>query len=100
MTRRAKVELFEQIRRDYEFGLGTVSGVARKYGVHRRLVRQALQDAVPPERKQADRKRPVLSPVTSFIDGILMTDQRMPRKQRHTARRIWRRIQAEMPNQP
>lgn len=98
MTRRVKVELFEQLRRDYEFGLGTVSGVARKYGVHRRMVRQALQDAVPPDRKQADRERPVLSPVTSFIEEILASDQRMPRKQRHTARRIWRRIQVEMPD--
>lgn len=100
MTRRAKVELFEQIRRDYEFGLGTVSGVARKYGVHRRMVRQALTEAVPPDRKQATRERPVLSPVMRFIDEILTSDQKMPRKQRHTARRIWRRIQVEMPDQP
>ena len=27
-----KVELFEQIRREYEFGVGTVLGVARKLG--------------------------------------------------------------------
>jgi len=42
MERRAKVELFEEIRREYEFGEGTVLGVARKLGVHRRMVRQAL----------------------------------------------------------
>jgi hypothetical protein len=35
MKRRAKVELFEQIRREYEFGIGTIKGVARKLGVHR-----------------------------------------------------------------
>jgi hypothetical protein len=29
MERRAKVELFEQIRREYEFGAGTVLGVAQ-----------------------------------------------------------------------
>lgn len=28
MNRRQKVELFEQIRREYEFGVGTVAGVA------------------------------------------------------------------------
>ena len=61
MNRRAKVELFEQIRRDYEFGIGTISGVATKYGVHRRMVRQALTDALPPERKLPDRQRPVLA---------------------------------------
>jgi transposase-like protein len=97
VNRRARVELFEQIRRDYEFGGATISGVAKKYGVHRRMVRQALNDARPPERKQPERKRPVLSAVVPFIDGILATDQRMPRKQRHTARRIWKRIRAEIP---
>ena len=29
----AKVELFEQIRREYEFGVGTVLGIAKKLGV-------------------------------------------------------------------
>jgi len=36
--RKATVELFEEIRREYEFGVGTVQGVARTFGVHRRLV--------------------------------------------------------------
>jgi hypothetical protein len=31
------VELFEQLRREYEFGIGTIKAVARKFGVHRRL---------------------------------------------------------------
>ena len=35
MDRRAKVELFEQIRREYEYGEGTIKGVARKLGIHR-----------------------------------------------------------------
>ena len=36
------MELFEQIRREFEFGVGTISGVSRKLGVHRRMVREAL----------------------------------------------------------
>ena len=51
MDRRLKVELFEEIRREYEFGVGTIKGVAKKLGVHRRMVRQAVKDAVPPKRK-------------------------------------------------
>jgi ActR/RegA family two-component response regulator len=35
------VELFEQIRRVLEFGVGTIAGVSRKLGVHRRMVREA-----------------------------------------------------------
>jgi hypothetical protein len=37
------VELFEQIRREYEFGIGTIVGVAKKLGVHRRMVREAIR---------------------------------------------------------
>src|SRR5271167_378208 len=97
MERRAKVELFEQIRREYDFGEGTVLGVARRLGVHRRVLRQALANAQPPERKQAERERPIIAPLVPFIDGILEADRKAPRKQRHTAHRIWQRIWTEMP---
>ena len=43
------MELYEEIRRDYEFGGGTIKGIARKLGVHRRMVRQTLADAQPQE---------------------------------------------------
>jgi transposase len=93
------VELFEQLRREHEFGVGTIKGVARKFGVHRRLVRQALASALPPERGYRPRAKPVLEAVTTFIDTIIAADAKAPRKQRHTARRIHRRILAELPGQ-
>ena len=49
------------IRREYEFGVGTIRGVAHKLSVHRRMVRQALASAEPPERKQVARERPVVN---------------------------------------
>lgn len=50
MQRRQKVELFERLRRDYEFGGLSIRVLAARHGVHRRTVRQALSSAVPPER--------------------------------------------------
>ena len=36
--------------------------------------------------------RPTIEPVAAFIDAVLEADRRAPRKQRHTAHRIWVRI--------
>src|SRR3954447_8880348 len=84
LDRRAKVELFERLRREYEFGIGTVKGVARQFGVHRRMVRQAVESALPPLRGYRPRAKPALAPVVAFIDAILEADTAAPRKQRHT----------------
>src|SRR3990172_7469801 len=95
--RKARVELFEAIRREYEFGVGTIQGAACKFGVHRRMVREALGHAVPAEKPAARRSRPRLGPVVDFIEGILEADRKAPRKQRHTAHRIYVRIGQEYP---
>src|SRR5579859_528360 len=98
LTRREKVELFEQIRREYEFGVGTIAGVSRKLGVHRRMVREALRSAEPAAPKPQQRRLRKLDAVCDFIDRILQADMSAPPKQRHTARRIFDRLRAEMPD--
>jgi transposase len=97
LDRNAKVELFEQLRREHEFGIGTVAGVAAKFGVHRRMVRQAICGALPPPHRYPQRVKPKLGGVMAFIDTVLDEDRHAPRKQRHTARRIYRRILTEFP---
>jgi transposase len=89
------VDLFEEIRREYEFGLASISGVARKFGVHRRMVREAIESPIPMRLPAKERPRPTIGPLAGFIDGILEDDRRAPRKQRHTAHRIWVRITRE-----
>ena len=89
----SRVELFEQIRRDRDRdGLG-IRALAAKHGVHRRVVRQALESAVPPpKRRPESRPAPKLGAYRELIDEWLVADQLAPRKQRHTAKRIWRRL--------
>jgi transposase len=97
---RAKVELFEEIRREYEFGVGTIAGVARKVKVHRRMVREAIGSALPKPRKKTERPHSKLQAAIPFIDQILQGDRQAPRKQRHTAHRIWARLREERPDCP
>jgi len=92
------VDLFEQLRQEHEFGVGTIAGVAAKFGVHRRMVRQAIAAALPPVRRYTARVKPKMDAVSAFIDQVLDEDRRAPRKQRHTARRIYRRILTEIPD--
>ena len=92
------MDLFEQLRREHEFGIGTIAGVAAKFGVHRRVVRQAIASALPAKHHYPPRTKPKLGAVADFIDKVLDTDRSAPRKQRHTARRLYRRILTEFPD--
>ena len=92
---RDKVELYARIREDHrQLGLG-VRALARRHGVHRRMVREALACPVPAPRKTSERVSPVLDSVAALIDAMLREDLDAPRKQRHTSRRIWQRLADE-----
>ncbi|WP_248579443.1 IS21 family transposase [Nocardioides sp. InS609-2] len=92
----SRVELFEQIRRDRRLEEMSIRELADRHGVHRRTVRQALASSVPPPRQTYPaRARPAIDPWREVIDGWLIGDQAVHRKQRHTARRVWQRLVAE-----
>ncbi len=90
----SRVELFEKIRRDRRQGL-SIHALAKKYRVHRRTVRQALASPVPPPRVLPVRESPKLGPYKAIIRGWLEADLQVPRKQRHTAHRVWERLVGE-----
>lgn len=90
------MELFEKIRKAHDREGLSIRELAKRYGTHRRTVRQALASAIPPERKSPPPKSsPALEPWKPVIDGWIEADRTAPRKQRHTARRIYERLVEE-----
>jgi transposase len=89
------VELFAAIRFDWQRNRMSIRSLARKYDVHRRTVRQAIASPLPPDRKRPVRAAPVREAVTGWIDEMLREDLAAPRKQRHTAKRIFERLHDE-----
>ncbi len=93
---RSRVELFEEIRRDRRREGLSIRELSGRHQVHRRTVRQALTSAVPPPRVTYPvRECPAIGRWQELIDRWLVADQDVPRKQRHTARRVWQRLVAE-----
>lgn len=89
----SKVELFEQIRRAHEQEGQSIRALSVRFSVHRRTVRQAIAQALPPPRKTPEgRPAPQLGPHRATIDAWLEADLRAPVKQRHSARRIFQRL--------
>ena len=86
------MEQFERIRRDSRDEQLSVRALADRHKVHRRTVRAALADAVPPTRKPPERTAPVLGEHEATVRRWLTEDLTAPRKQRHTARRVWQRL--------
>lgn len=90
------VELYSKIRRTCHIEGMSIREAARVFGVHRKTVRKILRFSIPPgyQRSRAP-KRPKLEGFTGVIDQILETDAGSPRKQRHTAKRIYERLRDE-----
>nr|WP_263289455.1 IS21 family transposase [Tateyamaria pelophila] len=70
--------------------------LARHFNISRDSVRKMLAFSSPPGyRRTKAIKRPKLDGFTEIIDGWLEGDKNVPRKQRHTAKRIHERLKAE-----
>jgi hypothetical protein len=87
-----RMQLYKRLRWEYE-----PSGGAQKYKVHRRTVRAALQNALPPKRKVTPRERPKMALAIPFIDAVLENNLKATFSNQLTAHQIWVRMQVEMP---
>jgi transposase len=70
--------------------------ILRETGMHRLTLKKILEHSEPPGyRQQQPRPQKKLGAFIEQIKQILKEDQALPRKQRHTAKRIWERLQED-----
>jgi len=89
------VDDYGQIRRAHRDGM-TIRAIARTFHHSRRKIREALACPEPkPYTRSKDPPALKLGPFKPVIDEILEADEQSPPKQRHTAVRIFQRLQSE-----
>ncbi len=91
-----RVELYAQVRRSVFVEGISEREAAGRFGIARETVRKMLRYAAPPGYQRSKPVRRLkLDPYTGIIDQILENDREQPRKQRHTAKRIFDRLREE-----
>jgi transposase len=90
----SRIELYAAIRRDARAGMAS-RALQDRYGVGFRTVRKALASAWPEPRKKLPPRPTRLDPYKPVIEQMLRADLDAPRKQQHTAKRIFDRLVAE-----
>ncbi|AUJ64964.1 hypothetical protein B9057_11910 [Aestuarium zhoushanense] len=87
------MEVYLQVRRAHFDEGRSKRSIARDFGLARGTVDKMCAFPVPPgyRREQAIR-RPKLDGFTVYIDAWLLKDLEVPKKQRHTAKRICDRL--------
>jgi len=90
------VELYGRVRYAVQIEGLSERAAARRFGLDPRTVAKMVKFSVPPGyvRKKPPAK-PKLDPFISLIDSILRDDKSRPKKQRHTAKRVFERLRDE-----
>ena len=90
------MEIWTEIRRRVLGGEISKRQACREYGIHWQTLSKILRQTEPePFRLRVPRPRPKLDPFLPVIHHILEADRSAPKKQRHTAERIYQRLRAE-----
>ncbi len=92
----ANMEQWSEIRRRIKVEGVSRRQILRETGMHWKTLKKILEHSEPPGYRQRQRRpRKKLDPYLPKIEQILREDKTLPRKQRHTAKRIWERLQTE-----
>lgn len=89
------MDQYELIRTAHRVYKKSIREIVRDYGHSRNTVRKALRDLPPKYERQRPAASPVMDPYREVILSWLRQDTQMPKKQRHTAHRVYRRLVEE-----
>lgn len=89
------MDQYEYVRTAHRVYGKTISEIARETGHDRKTIRKALRQEYVGYRARHAQPYPAIGPFMSVIDAWLAEDLAAPRKQRHTAMRIFERLRTE-----
>src|SRR5262245_39290525 len=90
------VELYARVRYAVQVEGLSERAAARRFGIDPRTVAKMMRFSVPPGYQRTKRPvKPKLGAFITIIDGILTEDKGRPKKQQHTAKRIFERLRDE-----
>jgi len=90
------MEMWSEIRRRVLTGELTKRAACREYDLHWETLEKILAHVEPPGyRRTKPHHKPKIEPFLPIIEEILESDRKAPKKQRHTAQRIWERLRDE-----
>lgn len=93
---RIDMEIWKEVRREVLTGQLSQRAACRKYGLGWHTLKKILAHEAPPGyRLSQPRKKRKLEPFLPVIQQILEDDRQAPKKQRHTAHRIFERLREE-----
>ena len=88
------VDEYARVRLAHRLGVG-LNELARTFHHSKRKIRDMLDQAEPVPTRPRPARPSILDPFKPLIDAILAADEHAPRKQRHTAAKIFRRLRDE-----
>lgn len=90
-----KVAQYDYIRTAHRVYGKKIKEIARETGHSKNTVKKILKGEYKRYKTREHQPYPVLGPYIEIIDQWLQDDQHSPKKQRHTAKRIYQRLQQE-----
>lgn len=90
-----KVDQYDLIRTSYRVYGKRIKEIARETGHSKNTIKKVLRGEYTGYKAREQQPFPVLGPFQGIIDGWLQDDKDRPKKQRHTAVRVYHRLKTE-----